>query len=269
MEYNQIKDYGTYLKINEDGYIINPCSADLIQDNFRKAAELSVEHIKKKFRNNLYSVYIRGSVARGTAIENVSDIDLFIVTKEKVLNSYRDWKRKSGAEVMEIYPFINGVEFHMESLDEILSDKRSQFLLQSQSIKFFGKEINFPQLSFKLGKESYAHLAYIENDIRIFYEDIHHEDTENSIDTCSWIAKRIVRTGFEIVMKRENLYTRDLYPCYKSFIKYYSYKKNDMEEILELAVFPVSDKERIIKAVRNIEELIISESQRIKTEENL
>ena len=53
--------------------------------------------------------------------------------------------------------------------------------------------------------------------------------------------KRILRTGFELVMGREQKYTRDLYPCYESFIKYYPQKKDDMYKTLELAINPIDD----------------------------
>ena len=262
---NTIKDIGSYFKIDSDGFIINPCSENLIQEEFKEPLSEAIEHAKKNPGDNIHSIYLRGSVPKGTAIKNISDIDLIIVTEKEVTDT--DWKEVSSKEICKLYPYVRGIEFHLETTEYLSTHKSEQFLLQTQSIKVFGRDFDFPQASFKLGRESYGHIFFIEKDIQDFYEEFPEESNEDAIDTCEWITKRIVRTGFEIVMRRENLYTRDLYPCYKSFIKYYPESKEKMYEVLKLAVYPVAEKEKIIKAVKDIEQKIISESRKIRIKE--
>ena len=258
MEKKIIKNTGSYFTPDKNGFLINPCSINLIQPEFKDALELSVEHAKKHLGDNLHSIYLRGSIAKGTAVKNISDIDLYIVTEDNETETR--WKETSEKEICNRYTFIRGIEFHLETTENVLSRKGEQFLLQTQSVKIFGKDLNLPQFSYKIGKESYAHIFFIEKDIKDFYKYISEEPDEDIPDVCSWIAKRIVRTGFELVMKRENLYTRDLYPCYKSFIKYYPERENQMYDLLELAVNPVNDKKVIISTVKEIEQFIITES---------
>ncbi len=267
MEKKTIKNIGSYFTPDKNGFIINPCSINLIQPEFKKALELSVEHAKKHLGKNLHSVYLRGSIAKGTAVKKISDIDLYIITEDKETET--GWKESSEKEICSRYTFVRGVEFHLETIENVLSRKFEQFLLQTQSVKLLGQDLNFPQTSFKISNESYAHIFFIEKDIKDFYGYISEEPDEEIPDVCSWIAKRIVRTGFEIVMKRENLYTRDLYPCYKSFVKYYPEKEKQMYELLKLAVYPVKDKEVIINTVKDMEQFIVNESSRIIDLENL
>ena len=47
----------------------------------------------------------------------------------------------------------------------------------------------------------------------------------------------------ELVMVREQRYTRDLYLCYESFAKHYSEQEEAMYRALELALNPVVSRE--------------------------
>lgn len=219
---------------------------------------MSVKHAVNHLGKNLHSIYLRGSVAKGNAVKNISDIDLYILADSGDKDT--SWKETSEKEICGTYPFVSGIEFHIETIENVMSKKSEQFLLQTQSVRILGKDLSFPQDSFKIGNECYIHIFFIGKDIKDFYRYISVEPEEEIPDICSWIAKRIVRTGFEIVMKRENLYTRDLYPCYKSFVKYYPEREKQFYELLELAVYPVNDKEVIIRNVKEIEQFIVTES---------
>jgi len=267
LEKKKIKNTGTYFKVDKNGFINNPCSVNLIQKEFKEPLDMSVKHAIDHLGKNLHSIYLRGSVAKGNAVKNISDIDLYIITDSGDKDT--SWKETSEKEICGIYPFVSGIEFHIETIENVLSRKSEQFLLQTQSVRIFGKDLSFPQASFKIGKECYIHIFFIGKDIKDFYRYISQEPEEEIPDICSWIAKRIVRTGFEIVMKKENLYTRDLYPCYKSFVKYYPEREKQMYELLELAVYPVNDKEVIIRNVKDIEHFIVTESTKTIAIENL
>lgn len=73
--------------------------------------------------------------------------------------------------------------------------------------------------------------------------------------------KRIVRQGFILVMARERVFTRDLYPCYKIFSKYYPEKEKEMRQALELAIYPISNTKSIFSVLDNLGEWLIKESK--------
>ena len=60
-------------------------------------------------------------------------------------------------------------------------------------------------------------------------------------ELCGWIMRRIVRTGLELIGEDARVFTRDLYPCYEHFARYYPARAAEMYRALELAVFPTSD----------------------------
>jgi hypothetical protein len=49
---------------------------------------------------------------------------------------------------------------------------------------------------------------------------------------CGWIARRMVRTGFELVMEVDQSYTPDLYYCYERFSAYFPEKQGAMKKAL-------------------------------------
>jgi hypothetical protein len=59
--------------------------------------------------------------------------------------------------------------------------------------------------------------------------------------TCLWVTRKILRTGYELVMFDENRWTNDLYLCWESFAKGYPDRAVLMRETLELALNPVGD----------------------------
>ena len=64
--------------------------------------------------------------------------------------------------------------------------------------------------------------------------------------------KRILRTAFELVMEKEESFTRDLYPCYELFSKNYPEKEKEMKEVLFLAINNTDDKEKILEILNGI-----------------
>jgi uncharacterized protein len=57
--------------------------------------------------------------------------------------------------------------------------------------------------------------------------------------------KRVVRTGFELIMEQERAYTRDLYPCYLAVTRYFPAQAQQMHHALERAIEPSDNKEEL------------------------
>ena len=73
----EIKPTGSYFGIDKEGYLINPASEDKLQEQWKPAIDDLVEAYKENHGEHLESIYVRGSVAKGKAIDYVSDIDVF------------------------------------------------------------------------------------------------------------------------------------------------------------------------------------------------
>jgi len=74
--------------------------------------------------------------------------------------------------------------------------------------------------------------------------------------------KIIVRTGLALVITKENTYTRDLYPAYKMFSKYYPEKESDMRKALEYAITPIIDTNQLLSFLNEYGTWMVSEADK-------
>ena len=251
----KIQKIGNYLGIDKDGFIIKEASADKFQEKWKPVIEEVKNAYIKNFGDKLHSVYVRGSVAKGEAIDGIADLDtigLVNLPKEKIDIK---WKGEFNKQSSIRYPFVNGIEIVVSSPQEAVSKNRSvHIFLKTQAVCIYGKDISDDIERLKPGKESASHFRNLQDELERtidFFENGWGDNTEKNRNKCSWIMKRILRTGFELVMEREQLYTRDLYPCYESFSKYYPEKKDDMYKTLGFAIFPIDDQKIITPILKD------------------
>ncbi len=248
----EIKPTGSYFNIDKDGFVINPASAEKIQEEWKPVIEDVIDSYKKLYKDKLKNVYIRGSVAKGEAVLDISDIDAFayVDANRQDLPSAREERRL----IVEKYPFIASVEMGISPLSEIPLDT----IILNQSLCVYGEPIEVPKL--KPGKEMAIHSPSFHNRFTKFENFLNKEDSEEEIKKdCVWFMKGLLRVGFEITMERSGRYTRDLYRCYETFAEYYPEKEVEMKEVLTLALNPTSDKRNIKKIMDNLGQWLLKE----------
>ena len=200
----EIQPLGSYLEVDSEGYIINPASLDKIQEQWKPVVDEIVEVYKSQYGEHLKSVYVRGSVAKGQAVENISDIDSFCYTDIAEDDSSSDWEQKARNEIKTKFPFVEGVELSNRQLPKV----RIKGIFLNQSICVYGEPIEISKI--KPGKDMMFHIPNLERRIEILDEKLENAETEESIkNVCVWFAKDILRTGFELTMDRSKRYTRD------------------------------------------------------------
>jgi len=91
-----------------------------------------------------------------------------------------------------------------------------------------------------------GHALEITEDIRQVRERLPSmEDAATVKAWCQWIMKRLVRTGFELIMEQEQTYTCDLYPCYVAFSRHFPAQERQMQHALARAIEPSDTKEEL------------------------
>ena len=252
----EVKPMGSYFELDPQGFIKNPASLEKIQSKWLPAIKDVTEVYKNVLGDKLINVYIRGSVAKGEAVEGISDLDTYGFIEDPqtldpneykaIFNLYQENIAKYKEELEQKYNFISDIEFQVHPKKRI--DK--ELIMLSQSVCVYGAPFEIPKL--KPGKDLASHSPGFERFLTGLDGFFNSEtSTERNKVKCSWVMKRFLRTGFEICMERSNRYTRDLYKCYETFIEYYPEKEPQMREILELALNPTSDKQKIKQIVDN------------------
>lgn len=241
----EIKPLGSFLELDADGYVINPASLEKIQEEWKPVIKDIVAAYKEHFGEKLKNVYIRGSVAKGEAVKNISDIDSFCYVDLPREAVDTDWEDSAESKIEEKYPFIEGAEF----MSRPLAIGPMNIILLNQSVCVYGEPINVRKV--KPGKDMMMHIPNLNKRIGLLQGKLDNAVSKESIKSaCVWFAKDILRTGFELVMERVGKYTRDLYLCYKTFAEYYPEKEPEMREVLHYALSPTDDIQKI-QTIRN------------------
>ena len=189
-------------------------------------------------------LYLRGSVAQGTDVPGISDLDIFgLVFNKGIRWRMASWVNELETAIHSRVDFPVEVECMLASYEKSFALKRPFLarIIKTQSLCLWGNDIG-PQLpEVKPGKEMRMDSRWYAEDFLEFQKAI---DEENSISSGIFrtFMKITLRVGFELVMERENEYTRDLGLCYLTFSKYYPQKKRHMYQALQWFLNPVSDK---------------------------
>ncbi|HEY0081516.1 MAG TPA: nucleotidyltransferase domain-containing protein [Pyrinomonadaceae bacterium] len=266
---NEILEIGQILETNDAGFIVNHSRVEKIVEPWKPVVEAVSDGYLKHLSDNVHSIYIRGSVARGLAREGISDVDSFAVVREPV--SDLAWAASLSREIGRRFPFCVGVEVVCLTHDELLQGDDEyhaswRMMLKTQCVCVFGEDLAGRLPDYKPGAETVVHATDLRRQVQRLTDDLRalllfgrlpfgnrlFKSSDGGYGPlvslgCAELMKRIVRTGFEIVMEKEGVYTRDLYPCYKIFSKHFPARERSMRRALELAINPTSDPKELLE----------------------
>src|SRR3990167_4069874 len=217
----EIVKMGHFLKTDSEGFFVNESSVEKIQLPWKEG----VEEIKKVYLEHLgdllHSVYIRGSVSRGEAIEDVSDIDAFAIVKADPQALNLSWVSQEQKRLKEKYSFSTGVELEVKSFDELMAGKKYfyEMTIKSMAACVYGEDLAPKFRKFKpdieLAQKLHGDLAKRIEQTKIGLASS--TDERETKAWCAFIMKRIIRSGCAILIEKTAKYSRDMYPCYKLF----------------------------------------------------
>ena len=238
----KIQKIGSFLSMDENGYIINDLKIENIQPLYNEPIKMIVQQYHEYYHKKLHSIYLRGSVARGLAVPYISDIDTFALIYSDDFIIWKNIEEQIEIEdkIQPKFPFINGIEINVASFENefYLKKPRLAMVIQTQSLCIDGIDI-----SKKLPKFSPIDLClnrkWFVDDLNGFKKKIELQTV--TLEDCRVIMKLMIRVGFELVVEREQRFTPDLYLCYQTFSKYYPMKENEMRQALEYFLNPITD----------------------------
>ena len=208
----------SFFPIDDCGVIENICSLSKLQPKWVCALDDICGLCTSQYPD-VQGIYIRGSVALGNAIDGTSDIDCIIVfgNREATSDGYREWADTVERHIIDKYPFVAAVELYGLSRSEVLNCPRTVFFLKSQSQCIWGQDLTKDLPAAVLGPSAYVHAPRFVSELE-YLSDIFSKEP-HGIDLLSLskkFSKRMLRTGFELVMLDMQVYSRELYLCYKA-----------------------------------------------------
>ncbi len=252
----EIKPIGLYFDVDKDGFLVNPASIDKISKEWKPAVDDVIQIYRKQFGDKLKNVYIRGSVATGQAIKDVSDLDTFAYVDLEKEEIEKGWAKNINSELKNKYPFITYIEFNARPI----SNYKNESFKLNKAVSVYGDALDVMKM--RPGKDMIRHIQKLAEKTELLEKQLNQSTPTELKNYCDFYMKEILRSGFDITMERSKRYTRDLYLCYKDFSEYYPEKESQMREVLYYALNPTSDKLKIVQIKESIVPWLLEESKK-------
>lgn len=107
----------TRLGTDEAGYVINQTDVTRIQPMFRPVLDAVIQLLREEFAEALHSVYVYGSVGRGTAVAGRSDLDVTVIVKREV---DVDVLKRRTMLLLQEHPEVIKIDYDIGLLDTVL-----------------------------------------------------------------------------------------------------------------------------------------------------
>ncbi|AFU17946.1 nucleotidyltransferase [Bacillus toyonensis] len=260
-----IKKIGSLCITDKEGYIINDSNKNKINPIFLPVIDDVIHIYSTYLRNDLHSVYIRGSIPKGIGIKGIADLDSIAIVKQDPNNLQLSWTKKIEHELNQKHSCVDGIELSFHPLEDILNNSSFSiinFIIKTHGVCVFGEDL-IPQLPNYKANEPLAnnHLIHLKKQIENACDDLEgNTDTDDIKDCCKWIMKNIIRAGLALIITKEKVYTRDLYPAYKLFSKHFPEKENDMKKALEYVITPIIDTKKLLSFLNEFGQWMIDQA---------
>jgi uncharacterized protein len=231
---------GRFLHVDGFGYVQPDVAIDLVGGVWKPLVDFVTRSLIE--RRDIRSVYLRGSIPRGLAIENISDADFIYISESNFDQADAVLEETAKAN----FPFVQNLKLfrlNRTELDKVHHPQRRPYfhmLLKTQSLFLAGYDIAKDIEPFRLGPDMVSHVFWLTDEfhktlnfaskISIRLEESQKAAVERS--ARQWISKRIVRSGFEITIDKNSRFTRDLYLCYEEFAASYPQRSEQMYRVL-------------------------------------
>jgi uncharacterized protein len=233
-----IRPMGSFHPVDGDGWLVNDTRADHVPVALR---DRLINFFDERFGAALVAVYVRGSVARGTAVAGVSDLDAFAVVADGTEPVCPHLPSDTLAQFQAAAPGLIDFELNVCRRDDVVRNYFSTwaFLVKTQSARIHGEDLAAGLQPYRVGPHLMAEAMYLPLRMRDYAARIASDNSpEQATATCQWMMKAVVRAAFDLTLDRAGLYTRDLYPCWQTFSQFYPTRADDCERALRWAIAP-------------------------------
>ncbi|WP_405617566.1 nucleotidyltransferase [Streptomyces sp. NBC_00076] len=233
--------------LDHEGTIAREGALDRVPAAFIPVVDAARARITEMFDGTrLHSAYIYGSIPRGTAIPGVSDLDLQLALHHEPTEADRAAAEDVEAALDDAFPQINGVGILLTSTRALLSE------LERHDAGFFLACLCTPLLGPDLAEQLPRYrpttlLARETNgDLGLVLDRWRTRAAEAATDADRRVlsrgaARRIVRTGFTLVMPRWGGWTSDLDESAAVFGRYYPQRAEQMRIAAVVGRTPSAD----------------------------
>ncbi|MFJ2027670.1 nucleotidyltransferase domain-containing protein [Streptomyces sp. NPDC087897] len=219
--------------LNPDGTIAREGALSRVPETFAPVVDAARARIGELFDGTrLHSAYLYGSIPRGTAVPGVSDLDLLLALHEEPTEADRADARTIEEALDRSYDPINGVGVLLSGVRTLMSEAErydSGFLIACLCTPLLGPDLAARLPRYRptslLARETNGDLGLVLPRWRSRAAAA--TDAERAVLGRA-VGRRVVRTGFTLVMPRWSGWTSDLDESAEVFGRYYPDRAGQM-----------------------------------------
>jgi predicted nucleotidyltransferase len=255
--------------LDTEGYIAREGSLARVPHAFRPVVATARDRLLKVFGARMHSAYLYGSIPRGTARVGRSDLDLLVALHAEPTDTDRADARLLDEALDNEFAQIDGAGTLLDSRRRLLSD------LETYDLGWFVACLCTPLLGEDLAeylpryrpdsllaRETNGDLGLL---LPRWRERI--ADADDSEDArrplVRSMSRRLVRTGFTLVMPRWGGWTSDLREMAEAFASYYPAQAERMRAAAVLGYEPTGDAGVLRSYVEDLGPWLVDEYARV------
>ncbi|HJY56083.1 MAG TPA: nucleotidyltransferase domain-containing protein [Streptosporangiaceae bacterium] len=233
--------------LDEDGTIVREGALDRVPAAFVPVVDAARARVTATFGGpRLHSAYLCGSIPRGTAVPGVSDLDLLIVFRDEPAAADRAAANALEAALDDAYPQITGVGIVLGGVPSTLSELERYdggFFVACLCTPLLGEDLAAQLPRYRpttlLARETNGDLALVLPRWRARAAEAATDADRRTLSRA--VARRLVRTGFTLIMPRWGGWTSDLDRSAELFAQYYPERGGQMRRAAAIARTPSAD----------------------------
>ncbi|MUK87858.1 nucleotidyltransferase domain-containing protein [Ornithinibacillus sp. L9] len=235
--------------LDPNGYIVSDVHKDKIDDIYVPCIQESVESLKKLFHQQLHSVYVYGSVARGDAIAIQSDLDLIAMFDTKLSSvKLAELKKLAGELTLKYRSLVRDVGIAVAYYDYTIdpSNYYENAFLKELCVCVYGEDAGEQFGPYKLTSEIAIRFnGDINKSLNRTLTRLETASNEDFKTYTQGFARKLIRTYYSMVMERSQIWTTRLHEQSEVFIHYFPEKESIIRTLLNWIDEPPKDHEAV------------------------
>jgi predicted nucleotidyltransferase len=220
--------------LDPDGTIAREGALDRVPAAFAAVVDAARAQLTDTFDTaRLHSAYLYGSIPRGSAIPGVSDLDLLLALHNEPTQTDRADADRIETALDRAFPQIDGVGIGLSSARALLSDLERYdggFFVACLCTPLLGDDLAEQLPRYRptslVARETNGDLARLLPGWRTRAADAATDRERKGLSRR--VSRRIVRTGFTLIMPRWRGWTSDLAESAELFGRYYPERAEQM-----------------------------------------
>jgi len=241
--------------LDANGYIVSDVSKDKIERVFMPCIQESIGYLKKVFHDQLHSVYLYGSVARGEAIVGKSDLDLIALFYSQLTSDKLGELEEIAEKLSQKYrSLVREVGIAVAYYDDTFSPANyyESAFLKEICVCLDGEDVGEQFGPYKLTPEiAISFNGDIEVSLHRALKRIETSATNDFKTYTQGFARKLIRTYYSMVMVRSQIWTTRIHEQAEVFVEHFPEKEGTVRTLIRWITDPPSVKEDVYKLFKS------------------